>query len=225
MFDRSEHRRRSMRLRGHDYAQADAYFVTVCAHDRACLFGAVVDAEMRPNDAGRLVVAEWEALPGRFPAIELDAFVLMPNHLHGIIVIRPPGLVRAGQGATVGAGLVPARAETTGMIPTTTVGAGVRATTRVARTGMDDAPVTLGDVVGAFNSSTTVRYTRGITRSGWPPFRGRLWQRNYYEHIVRDEASLSRIRQYIQENPARWTADRDNPEAVSHEPDMAAGST
>ena len=85
------HDRRSLRLNGYDYAQAGAYFVTICTQDRACLFGDIVDGEVRLTDAGRMVQVSLAGLPGRFPAMELDAFVIMPNHVHGIIVIRGRG--------------------------------------------------------------------------------------------------------------------------------------
>ncbi|MFN4294850.1 MAG: transposase, partial [Thermoflexales bacterium] len=86
-YDPQKHHRRSIRLKGYDYSQAGAYFITIVAQDRACLFGEVVDGEMRLNDAGRMVWDEWNALPDRFPGLELDAFVVMPNHVHGIIVL------------------------------------------------------------------------------------------------------------------------------------------
>ena len=88
---------------------------------------------------------------------------------------------------------------------------GNRATTRVAPT--------VGDVVGAFKSRVTVEYTRGVNRNGWPPFRGRLWQRNYYEHIIHNEKSLNRIRQYIVNNPLRWFYDHKNLAATTRAPE------
>jgi len=113
-YDSEKHRRRSIRLKGYDYTQGGAYFVTVCTHDRnvemganrattrvAPTFGDVVDDVMRLNVAGEMVLAEWDALPDRFPILGLDAFIVMPNHIHGVIVITRDG--------TVGAGLVPAR--------------------------------------------------------------------------------------------------------------------
>jgi REP element-mobilizing transposase RayT len=203
-YDPKKHHRRSIRLKGYDYSQAGAYFVTICTQDRACLFGEVVDGEMRLNDVGRMVVAEWERLPERFPDVALDAFVVMPNHIHGIIVITHPD--------RVGAGLVPAQegdheGRPYDTDPDRTTGTG--ATTRVAPT--------VGDVVSAFKSSVTVEYARGVKTFGWLPFRRRLWQRNYYEHIIRSEDSLNRIRQYIVENPARWVFDRENLLALAPE--------
>ncbi len=198
-YDPAKHHRRSIRLKGYDYAQAGAYFITMCTQDRACLFGDVVDGNMRLNDAGRMVVAEWAMLPERFPNVVLDAFVVMPNHVHGIIITT----------TSVGAGLVPALDAGTAATGATTTGA----TTRVAPT--------VGDVVGAFKSRVTVEYVRGVNASGWPPFRGRLWQRNYYEHVIRDEVSLNRIRKYIRDNPAHWDLDRENPAVIQPEAEDA----
>lgn len=204
--------RRSLRLKDYDYARAGAYFVTICAQDRACLFGDIVDGEMRLNDAGRMVVAVWDALPDRFQGIGLDAFVLMPNHIHGIIVLVGAGLVPARDGAGQ-IGDDPIRA-TTRVAPTALArrflqvpdGDPTRATTRVAPT--------VGGVVGALKSITTVLYTRGVNQSGWPAFRGRVWQRNYYEHVIRDETSLHGIREYVLNNPLQWALDRENPANV-----------
>ncbi len=125
--------------------------------------------------------------------MHLDAFILMPNHLHAVLLLASE--------ETVEAGLVPAP-----LSPADRIGdARWRATTRVAPT--------LGEVIGAFKSITTVRYARGVEARGWLPFSRRLWQRNYYEHVVRDQESLQRIRDYIADNPSRWDLDRENPEA------------
>ena len=203
-FNLERHHRRSIRLKGYDYSQPGAYFVTIGTQDRACLFGDVVDGEMRLNDAGRLVVAEWERIPERFPHIALDAFIVMPNHIHGILVITQH----------VGAGLVPAQDGATTRVAPTNAQNGVGVTTFGATTRV--AP-TVGDVVGAFKSRVTVEYIRRVKTSGWPPFRGRLWQRNYYERIIRDEESLNRIREYIASNPLRWHLDRENPLRVGED--------
>jgi REP element-mobilizing transposase RayT len=203
--------RRLVRLAGYDYSQTGAYFVTVCTQDRACLFGVVTEGgAMCWNDAGQMVVAQWVALADRFPAVEIDTFVVMPNHLHGIVWIcdsKPAHRANANRATTrVGA---TTRVAPTGVGNGGPVGAGLVP----ARPAQDRRP-TLGDVMGAFKSVTTVAYTRGVKTSGWPGFRGRLWQRNYYEHIIRDDESLERIRQYIQNNPVRWVFDRENPQAI-----------
>jgi REP element-mobilizing transposase RayT len=176
-------------LKGYDYALAGAYFVTISTQDHVCVFGDVVEGVMCLSDAGLMVSTEWGALPARFPGVDLDAFVVMPNHIHGLIVFATR--------VSVGAPLVGAQ----DVMPNGTCDN--RATTRVAPT--------LGKVVGAFKSRLTVEYTRGIKTQGWSAFRRRLWQRKFYEHIIRNEASLNRIRQYILDNPAQWTFDRENP--------------
>jgi len=197
VLDRQRHHRRSIRLQGYDYSRSGAYYVTLCTQDRACFFGEVVDTDMHLNDAGRLVSDAWRALPDRFPPIVLDAFVIMPNHIHGVVVI-------AGDNNPVGAGLVPAL----DVVPAQNAapvhdGSIAGATTRVAPT--------LGDVIGAYKSMVTVQYTRAVHTRGWPRFRKRLWQRNYYEYVIRNAESLDRIRQYILDNPRCWYEDRYNP--------------
>jgi len=189
--DRQRPHRRSIRLQGYDYSRSGAYYVTLCTQDRACFFGEVVDTDMHLNDAGRLVSDSWRALPDRFPPIVLDAFVIMPNHIHGVVVITDDATTVHNRDV-VGAGLVPARD-----------GSIVGATTRVAPT--------LGDVIGAYKSLVTVQYARAVNARGWLPFRKRLWQRNYHEHVIRNAVSLNRIRHYILDNPRHWHEDRYNP--------------
>lgn len=186
--------RRSIRLKGYDYAQPGAYFVTICTQNRERLFGEIVGDEMQMNDAGRLVRSRWQELPARFPSVNLDTFVVMPNHLHAVIVLGDT-LVFGGPGApTRGAPTPP--------------GVGAFAT-------VESSASSLGTIVGAFKSLTTHDYVQQVKRSGWPSFHDRLWQRNYWEHIVRDENSLNRIREYISTNPLRWHLDPENPERKS----------
>jgi REP element-mobilizing transposase RayT len=212
-----------MRLKGYDYSQAGAYFVTICTQGRACLFGEVVYGEMRLNDAGRMVVAEWERLPALFPNVVLDAFVVMPNHIHGIVILTDPaddatdGATAIGatiSGATTG-GATTRVAPTTARDDATPVGAGL--VPAPSTPALSTPAPTLGDVIGAFKSRVTVEYIRGVKTFGWTPFDRRLWQRNYYEHIIRNEETLNCIRRYIAENPIRWAFDRENPFAVEIE--------
>ncbi len=180
MSDLPKPHRRSIRLKGYNYAQEGAYFVTICTQGRACLFGRIEEEAVLLSGAGWMVQTVWESLPRRFSGVELDAYVIMPNHLHGIVVL-------------VGAPLV---------------GALARAGTRPAPTKTDPA---LGDIVGAFKSIASNLYIRGVLEAGWLPFHRRLWQRNYYEHIIRNRADLARIRQYINDSPAHWVDDPENP--------------
>jgi REP element-mobilizing transposase RayT len=114
-----------------------------------------------------MIHAIWEAIPEHYAGVEVDEFVVMPDHLHGIIILTGTG---------------------------------------------SSSLLSLPQVVQRFKSLTTTRYRQAVASSGWPPYHGSHWQRNYCEHVVRDEAELNRIRQYIRENAARWTLDRDHPE-------------
>ena len=222
-YNSETHRRRSLRLKGYDYTHVGAYFVTIVTQKRLCLFGDIVGKGMRLNEAGQMACRVWEALSQRFPGIEIDMFVVMPNHLHGIIVINQPNRattrVAPTKSTNIGAGLVPAqntedRTKNTAFTPS-------RVTTRVTPTGgVDDStkdPFALGDVIGAYKSLTTVEYVRSVKTMDWIPFHGRLWQRNYYEHVVRHEESLRELQQYILDNPAQWAFDKENPLAKKPE--------
>lgn len=196
MFNKDRHHRQSIRLRQYDYAQSGAYFVTICTQERACLFGVIEEDNMHLNDAGRMVQAVWTDLPNRYPGVEIDAFIVMPNHVHGIVSIVD----------NVGAPLVGAHH----------LGTPVSANhdsdgdDRTKRAPTRGAP-TLGNIIGGFKSIATVEYGRGVAKHAWPAFSCRLWQRIYHEHIIRNEKSLTQIRQYIEENPHRWDFDHENP--------------
>ncbi len=161
--------RRSIRLKEFDYSQPGAYFITVCTNGRQCMFGDIVDEEMILNDAGAIVRKVWEEIPRRFSAAKLGEFVIMPNHLHGIIVI-------------VGAVLAP---------PTE---------------GAASSAPTLAEIIRAFKSLSGRQVNRLLSRKGKS-----LWQRNYYEHVIRNETELDRVRRYIVENPIKWDIDPENP--------------
>ena len=180
-YDATRHHRRSIRLPAHDYGQAGAYFMTICTQCRECLFGAVVARKMVLNEPGRMVETVWRELPQHYGGVEVDALVVMPNHVHGIIMLVGAGPCARPDNPGQPQGVAPTR-------------------------GMS-----LPDVVHRFKSLTTARYRRGVIRDGWLPFPGRLWQRNYYEHVIRDDGELNEIRRYITDNPARWAEDRENP--------------
>lgn len=203
--------RRSIRLRGYDYSLAGAYFVTMVTQDRALLWGDVSDGNMHLNDAGRMVERTWLDLSGRFATIEMDAFIVMPNHVHGIVVI-----VDATDSA-VGATLVVARQDRDIDKDAKVRDEAQRAGTRPAPTRRN-VQVALGDVIGAFKSITTHAYVQGVRNNAWDGFRGRVWQRNYYEHVIRNDASLQRIRAYIAANPENWADDHENPATVGKSP-------
>ena len=193
MSDNPDHpQRKHIRLPNYDYATPSAYFITICTQSHIARFGTVVDDKMQHNAAGEMIETQWLELSQRFSTIELDAFVVMPNHFHGIIILDDSNLVD-----DVGAGLVPAR---------------TRETTRVSPTG-NHGPL-LGNIIGAFKSLTTNAYIRSVKSHNWPPFHRRLWKRNYYEHIIRSDQSYQRIWSYIADNPRRWAQDRYHPDSL-----------
>ena len=194
-YDPARHHRRSIRLKRYDYSRSGAYFVSICIQNRECLFGDIVDGAMVLNDAGILIQTVWDEIPLHYSGIETDEFVVMPNHVHGIIVI-----VGAGPRACPDHEHAMQNKET-GQPSQTGQPQGVAPT------------LSLSDVVHRFKTMTTKRYTDGVKQHGWLRFSGKLWQRNYCEHIIRHENELHRIRDYIVNNPMKWELDRENPNA------------
>lgn len=192
--------RRSIRLQGYDYSQAGAYFVTLCTQDRECLFGEIVNGEMRLNEAGRVVAHEWIKTAKIRDEIELDEWVVMPNHFHGILVIAD------GRGDPQVARKNPPVAPMNG----TTI-SGEQGDRRVAPTGPQ--PRSIGAVMAGFKSAATKRINELRQTPGT-----KLWQRNYWEHIVRNEPELNRIREYIHNNPAQWELDKLHPSSLYGRP-------
>lgn len=197
------HHRKSIRLKGYDYAQAGLYFITICCHRRGnpswLPFGKIENGEMILNDAGIMVETEWMHLKSRFPNIELHEYVIMPNHFHGILEIVGTTLVVA-QNNTV---------PTVGVSLVDTQNTPMDAENKKGRPqGHAPTVKTIGDMMDAFKSITTVEYIRGVKTLGWQPFDGKLWQRNYYEHIIRNEQSYQTISEYIINNPAKWQDDK-----------------
>jgi len=178
-----KYHRRSIRLAGYDYSWAGAYFVTICAHDRICQFGDIMNGEMRLNDAGRIVERCWREIPAHFPHVELDEFVIMPNHIHGILVI-------------------------TNTLGTNDNIVGATHASPLQQTNRPCGPKSrsIAAIVGSFKSAVTKRINEMRGAPGEA-----VWQRNYYEHIIRDDESLNRIREYIMTNTIRWEEDEENP--------------
>jgi REP element-mobilizing transposase RayT len=176
-FDPQKHRRHSIRLTGYDYAQAGAYFVTVVAWRREMLFGDIVNGEMVLNEMGEIVREEWEQTAVVRPNVELGEYVIMPNHVHGILVF---------------------------------VDDIVGASRRLAPTKTTLQPNSLGAVIGQFKSIVTKRINRLQNMAGRP-----VWQRNYYEHIIRNEREWDNIHRYIESNPSMWAEDEENPNRVN----------
>jgi REP element-mobilizing transposase RayT len=182
-FEPQPRHRRSIRLKGYDYTSPGAYFITIDTEQRECLFGSIDAAVLHLNALGRVALSEWERLPGRFRYISLDAFIIMPNHVHGIIILSGRGT--AGE-------LNDQDPDTHRRAPTEQFGKPV--------------PGSIPTIIRSYKSAVAAQINRLRGTSGAP-----IWQRNYYEHIIRNQAEWERIRLYIQNNPATWSADRENP--------------
>jgi putative transposase len=173
------HHRRSLRLKGYDYTQTGAYFVTIVTKDRECSFGEIANNEMQLNECGALTAKCWHEIPQHFKSVALGAWVVMPNHVHGVLVIN----------ANVGGG-IPVGARHASPLPVS------------PRPGPQRQSI--GAIVGSFKSAVTKHINTLRDTPGAP-----VWQRNYYEHIIRNEVALNRIQQYILNNPLRWARDKD----------------
>jgi REP element-mobilizing transposase RayT len=199
-YDPQRHHRRSIRLQGYDYTQPGAYFVTLVTYNRACLFGDIVDGEMRLNDAGRIAEQCWLDIPSHFLDVELDAFVIMPNHVHGILRI-------VGETVTVGAQNV-SSAGAVGAKNFSPLPPSPPPSQLPSPPNADSFPHgtsrTIGSVVRGFKIGVTKWFRQNTAIYT-------VWQRNYYEHIIRSDRELEHIRAYIESNPQHWAADVENP--------------
>jgi putative transposase len=166
--------RQSIRLKGYDYSQPGYYCVTICVSHRDLLFGEIARGKITLNDTGSMITEVWSQIPIYYPGNDIDAFVVMPNHIHGIIIVREKGTSR-GQSS---GGIAP--------------------------TGLP-----LPEIVQRFKSLTTKRYAEGMKLTGWQPFIKQLWQRNYYERVIRDDLELNALREYILYNPENWEKDEE----------------
>ena len=172
-FNPQKHHRHSIRLKGYDYSQAGAYFVTIVTWQREVLFGEILKGEMKLNQRGQIARECWESIPEHFQNVELGAYVIMPNHIHGIIIIND-------------------------------VHVGARHASPLREHPRGVAPGSLGAIVGSFKSAVTKHIGRELKETG-------IWQRNYHEHIIRNETELKNKTDYIEANPLLWDEDDENP--------------
>ncbi len=173
---RGPKRRRSLRLQGFDYSQPGAYFVTICTKDHLHQFGEIRGNDIKLNERGSIVEKIWKEIPDHFTNVTLDDFIVMPNHIHGILLLDEPPDCRG----------TACRAPTVEKFGKPTKGS-------------------LPTIIRSFKSASTHLINRLDKRKGIS-----IWQRNYYEHIIRNEDSLNRIRRYIQENPIKWSIEPEN---------------
>ena len=150
----------------HDYSQECVYHITICTQNKLCLFGNIIDGKMQLNDAGKMIEQQWNALLDHFLNIELDEYVIMPNHLHGIVMVNA----------------------------------------YAKRAGTRPAP-TIAVIVGTFKSYAMNAYIFGVKNLNWPAFDKKIWQRNFYDQIIRNIVALENTREYIKNNPKNWKDD------------------
>jgi REP element-mobilizing transposase RayT len=183
------HHRKSIRLPWHDYAAGGIYFVTICTgSDKECLFGGVQSGALVLNDFGRIAYDCWMQLPRHFPFVSLDAFVVMPNHVHGIVKLECQR-----RGTTFEFDDDPRCRGTACRAPTT------ECRELIGRRFGEGIPRSLSSVIGSYKSAVTKQINVMRDAAG-----EKIWQRNYYERIIRSYAELDRIRHYIEMNPKRW---------------------
>lgn len=193
-FNPEKHHRRAIRLKHHDYASEGAYYVTIVTHGRHCLFGEIIDGKIHLNEYGRIVQKWWEEISVHFPNVNTGAFVIMPNHVHGIIFIT---IERRGE-------VVSPHNRTDQN----------NSFINEAKNNIHDpetSPLrqsTLGQIIAYFKYQSTKEMNGIETRNAITKF----WQRNYYEHIIRNEMELEQKTNYILNNPTRWKEDQENPE-------------
>jgi len=186
-YDPQKHHRRSIRLPEYDYSQPGAYFITMVTHQREPLFGSIVQGEMRLSAMGQVAEEHWRLIPEHFPQVELGAYVIMPNHVHGIIVINGRSNASAFE-----------RTGTT--CRGTTMSCPYEAREKFGKPVKGSIPT----IIRSYKASVTRRIQREQNATA-------IWQRNYYEHIIRNEEAHHRISLYIESNVARWVMDHENP--------------
>lgn len=192
-YDPKIHHRRSIRLQGYDYSQNGAYFITLCAQDRKSIFGKIVNGEMQLSPFGIIVRDEWLKTAEMRKNIEMDEFVIMPNHFHGIIVIDDRGW---------------ARLEMNGAADLDGTGTLQRAPTLPTREQFGKPTSnTIPTIIRGYKAAVTKQINTIQINAGVYNKPERIWQKNYYEHVIRNEVSLNKIREYIMSNPLNWKED------------------
>ena len=194
-----KYNRKSLRLKGYNYTQSGLYFVTICCQNRLHLFGEIPKDEMVLNETGQMIEEEWLTLPKRFPNIKLHEYIVMPNHFHAILEITT---VRNSAEETL---MVSSHShddvgQPQGIAPTLSPADG--------KISEWEKNPRLGDIVGAFQSITTVKYIQGVKTKGWAAFHKKVWQRNYWDVIIWNEKSYLNISKYILNNARNWREDK-----------------
>ncbi len=192
MGKKGDQDRKSIRLQDYDYSSAGYYFVTIVSHKRMNIFGQINNGEIILNRVGQIIQQTWLDIPKHFPNASCDIYVIMPNHIHGIIELIDDPYINHIYNITE-------------MVNERSVGATHESPLPVTRSG--PRPKTIGAIIGLFKATVTKQYheTGELTYK-------KIWQRNYYEHIIRDKRDYEKIYEYIESNPINWSLDEENPE-------------
>ena len=232
-YDPQKHHRRSIRLKGYDYSQVGAYFVTICIKDKDCILGKITDGEMYLNAAGLMIDKWWQKIPDKFPDIELGEYQIMPNHFHAIVI--NVGATPSGRPGTQSetnqlnnrGDLIMKETDGEQLNIDSSLHEGdhvgsLLENSHILTNLIDveqlniDSSLHEGDHVGSplhhvlgwFKTMSTNDYIRNVKQNGWPAFNKKLWQRNYFEHVIRNEKSFQLISNYIYNNPINWQKDK-----------------
>ncbi len=173
--------RKSLRLKEYDYSQPGYYYVTLCTYNKECLFGYIADEVMVLNSKGKMVETYWLKLLDKFPDVELVEFIVMPNHIHGIIQLIAPNSI---------------------------IGSDLRVYPADKQIQCEYTGSSLYQIIQWFKTMTTNVYIKQVKQGRWQAFDKRIWQRSYYEHVIRNDEELIKIREYIQNNPLKWSEDK-----------------
>jgi putative transposase len=186
--------RKQIRLKNFDYSSVGYYFITICTKNRECWFGEIVDGKIVLNKAGLIINKYWLELQKKFKNISLDIFQIMPNHIHGIIIINVGNDLR----------VVPNNNKYD-----------FDSVRHIGRTLQNSRQQQLlFRIIQWFKTMTTNEYIKSVIDNEFPRFDKRLWQKSFYDHIIRNEESLNNIREYIQNNPKKWVEDEENPKNI-----------
>jgi REP element-mobilizing transposase RayT len=189
------HKRQSIRLKGYDYSQSGLYFITICCYQRECFFGNIINSQMILNNFGQLIKEEWLKSAEIRKEIELDDFVIMPNHFHGIVIINQE----------INSDFMKNDVD----FQDNNVGANGRSPLQQIQSSppkISMKPKSISSLIAGFKSATTKKIN--VIRN---THQNPVWQRNYYDHIIRNDESLARIREYVQNNPLSWENDQLHP--------------
>lgn len=204
------HNRQSIRLKGHDYASRGKYYLTICIQNRLCLLGDVIDDKLVLNDAGKMVIKWYYEIENKYPDKKCHNMVVMPNHFHCIIENNPIHESNIhvrdthewdAHGGTSLRGCPDGHANNNSLFGHVN----------------KKYNASIFDVMDWFKTMTTNEYIRGVKQLGWKRFEQRLWQKRYWDHIIRNNIDYSRINKYIDDNPIKWIYDKLNPLKINQD--------